>query len=312
MSSSNAGALAAPQQVQQNPVSIFYGFSAFNETVTVLETVLITGASNPPSSLQQFAGARLLLLDATGNLHSVWREHEVLTGSCWDLLASLPALVPQGPLALLGLGAGTVPRISAKYFPGCMYHGWELDPTVVMAARIYLGMDQLEKEGALVCHIDDALTVASQGLELPVFSGVVVDLFAKGQLLPELTQASTWQSIRQLLSGSPAGARVLVNLGEAPPRTAGQRWTPEALTSMAALEAMREVWDGQVSVMHYQDSDIANNLMALTGPCPSPAEMQASLPEGLQHVGQQCPWTDGSELFALLAGEDKRRQLSQK
>lgn len=38
---------------------------------------------------------------------------------------------------------------------------------------------------------------------------------------------------------------MLVNLGEAPPKTAGQQWTPEALTSMVALKSMREVWDGE-------------------------------------------------------------------
>lgn len=91
-----------PKQSQQDPVPVFYGFSAFNDSVTVLEVSelqLFCFASwlqhrhfgcekkhlnvsfahlkqlqvpqNPPDSLQHFAGARLLLLDTTGQPASV-------------------------------------------------------------------------------------------------------------------------------------------------------------------------------------------------------------------------------------------------
>lgn len=62
--------------------------------------------------------------------------------------------------------------------------------------------------------------------------------------------------------------------------------------------------------MHYQETDVANNLMALTGPIPSPEEMQAALPEGLKQVGLQCPWNDGSELFELLAEEQRNPKVT--
>lgn len=66
---------------------------------------------------QQVAGARVLLLDRSGNLHSIYRpsgsvggergdKSVELTGSYWDYLATLPSLVPHSkvaPIAILGL-----------------------------------------------------------------------------------------------------------------------------------------------------------------------------------------------------------------
>ncbi|MEW5309655.1 MAG: hypothetical protein WDW38_001526 [Sanguina aurantia] len=279
------------------PIELYSGFSVHNQRVQVLE---VQNDSTLPESLH---GSRILILDNSGNVHSMWRKHEHLTDSYWDLLACLPALVPKGPLALLGLGAGTIPRISAKYFPGVVYHGWELDPGVVMAARLHLGMDELEREGSLVCHTANALTIPKQGMKLPIFSGVVVDLFSNGVPIPALVQPSTWRSIKQLLSDSPSSARVMANLGEAPPPEYGDEWTEGAHNSMEMLKAMREVWDGEVSVLRFEDEAIAKNLIAVTGPMPSAEEMKSLVPAGLQQICLKRPWSDGMLLLALQEEE---------
>lgn len=59
----------------------------------------------------------------------------------------------------------------------------------------------------MVC-VGDALapSVAEQG----PYSGMVVDLFAQGQLLPQLCEIGTWQQLRGMLV---PGGRLVVNIG---------------------------------------------------------------------------------------------------
>lgn len=49
-------------------------------------------------------------------------------------------------------GAGTIAHMVGKFYPDVKMVGWELDPAVVMAARLYMGMDELEAKGKLVCE----------------------------------------------------------------------------------------------------------------------------------------------------------------
>ncbi|GLC50419.1 hypothetical protein PLESTB_000377400 [Pleodorina starrii] len=234
------------------------------------------------------------------NIHSVYRPDRVLTSAYWDVLATLPSMVPPGPLGLLGLGAGTIPRIIAAHYP-CrrkgdeeqdrndqfVVHGWELDPGVIMASRLYLGMDELERNGHLVAHTGDAL---SPSASVPGgFSGIIVDLFAGGQLLPQLTKVSTWECIRDRLaevgsgSGSGAGSglvpRVIANLGQSPPAVPGMRWQAEAYTTLRAYEAMEKAFGGEVSLL-----SVESNTLALSGPLPGPSQWPDALPRGLAHL----------------------------
>ncbi|KXZ47892.1 hypothetical protein GPECTOR_32g505 [Gonium pectorale] len=239
------------------------------------------------------AGSRLLLLDTTGNLHSLYHPDRVLTGCYWDVLATLPSLVPPGPLGLLGLGAGTVPRAIAAHFrcgPGgdgdsssYVVHGWELDPGVVMAGRMYLGMAELERSGQLVVYTGDALAPTAS---IPGgFSGIIVDLFSKGCLLPQLTERATWESLRSRLAPIP-GSRLIANLGQAP--AAAQPGSPAAAAAQAtglALEALREVFEGEVSMLTVEE-----NTLILTGPTPGPEEWPGRLPDGLRHLGAPHHW----------------------
>ncbi len=75
---------------------------------------------------------------------------ELAPCSYYDYLGVLPALVPEGPLLILGTGAGTIARMIHAFFPERVMHGWELDGVVIEAACSYLGMQDLLDKGALV------------------------------------------------------------------------------------------------------------------------------------------------------------------
>lgn len=93
------------------------------------------------------AGARILLLDKPGNIQSVYQPYKAITNSYYDLFACLPALLPHGPIGILGLGAGTAARIIHYFWPQIDLHGWELDPAVVMVARQFFNLSEVEEGG---------------------------------------------------------------------------------------------------------------------------------------------------------------------
>jgi len=54
-----------------------------------------------------------------GQVHSVVpNDGMVLTlGAYYDYLATMPAIIPEGPISILGLAGGTVARALHKFFP---------------------------------------------------------------------------------------------------------------------------------------------------------------------------------------------------
>lgn len=111
-----------------------------------------------------------------------------------DHFLSLPLLVPEGPIGILGLAGGTVAHLIHKYYPDRRMVGWELDFAVVMAARLHMGLEALESQSVLTVHTGDAL-----GAEVGVdggFAGIIVDLFAGGKLLEPLKQVGATQCAR--------------------------------------------------------------------------------------------------------------------
>ncbi|VAI10078.1 unnamed protein product [Triticum turgidum subsp. durum] len=170
--------------------------TAFNEVIMVIDS---------PSN-------RYLVLDPTRNVHSILPKKSAWTNSYWDECVSLPTVVPRGPVALLGLGAGTAAHMMLEVWPWIQLIGWEIDPTVIELSRDYFGMSTLEKTtelgGSLSVHIGDALSPSAtvEG----GFAGIVVDLFADGKVLPQLQEAETWLEIAKKLM--PDG-RIMVNCG---------------------------------------------------------------------------------------------------
>ncbi|BBM97878.1 hypothetical protein MPTK1_1g09100 [Marchantia polymorpha subsp. ruderalis] len=90
------------------------------------------------------AGARVLLLDKFGNVHSLYHEYRLLTDSYYDVFPTLPAIIPDGPIGIFGLAAGTAARLIHYFWPDRDIYGWELDPAVVYVARKYFSLEELE------------------------------------------------------------------------------------------------------------------------------------------------------------------------
>ena len=177
------------------------------------------------------AGARILLLDNPGCIHTVYYEHNVLTNSYYDVLATIVPLLPEGPVGILGLGAGAVSHILHHFFPTIEMHGWELDPDIITVARQFFNMSELERSedatgdrsegklsssfvdqvvasnadeskphmgsGKLTVHIGDAVgpDVCIEG----GFAGLIVDLFAEGRVIPALQEPRTWEQLKAKL-----------------------------------------------------------------------------------------------------------------
>jgi len=239
---------------------------------------------------RELRGARILVLDRSGNIHSIWRPNHFLTKSYWDFLATMPAISPPGTLGILGLGAGTVAHMIHHYYPEQHMAGWEVDPAVIMAAREFMGLGKIEESGKLRCFTGDAL---SMDAVLPGgFTSILVDIFSEGSLIPALTQVETWRSIKARLAPG-TGARVMANLGQSPVGMAGRGYHPDAVATLQALDAMMQVFDGQVNVLHIRNMDGPEtmNTVALTGPIEGLQEQwQAAVPAGLKHLTQQYTW----------------------
>ncbi|KAI8569980.1 hypothetical protein RHMOL_Rhmol02G0319200 [Rhododendron molle] len=131
-----------------------------------------------------------------------------------DEFASLPAIVPRGPIAIFGLGAGTAAHLMLDLWPSLELHGWEIDQILVDKAREYFALSDLEKRtptgGILHVCVGDALSPSvnvSGG-----YAGIVVDLFSDGKVLPQLQEVSTWLELHGKLM--PNG-RFMVNCGAA-------------------------------------------------------------------------------------------------
>ncbi|XP_028799649.1 uncharacterized protein LOC114754959 isoform X2 [Neltuma alba] len=156
--------------------------------------------------------SRVLLLDSSNNIHSILYKDKKWTEAYWDEFTSLPAVVPKGPIALLGLGGGTAAHLMLDLWPSLQLEGWEIDPILIDKARIYFGLSDLEKPtkdgGVLNIHIGDVF-VPSENLHRK-YAGIVVDLFSDGKVLPQLQEDSTWLELHDRLM---PGGRFMVNCG---------------------------------------------------------------------------------------------------
>uniref|UniRef100_A0A0D3DPG7 PABS domain-containing protein n=1 Tax=Brassica oleracea var. oleracea TaxID=109376 RepID=A0A0D3DPG7_BRAOL len=112
------------------------------------------------------------------------------TDSYWDEFASLPPIVPDGPIAIYGLGGGTAARLILELYPSTQLEGWEIDDILIEKAREYMELSELEKltskGGSLRVLIDDALSLSED--VSGKYAGIIVDLFADGKDLDQLQQ----------------------------------------------------------------------------------------------------------------------------
>lgn len=248
--------------------------------------------------------SRLLLLDATGNIHSILNKGSKWTGSYWDEFATLPPMVPRGPIAIFGLGGGTAAHLMLELWPSLQLEGWEIDEILIDMSRDYLGLSDLEKHnsdgGILKIHIGDVFS-PSVGIT-GGYSGIIVDLFANGKVLPQLEEASTWLELYGKLA--PNG-RLMVNCG------AGQNELPSAGSSVsssdgsftdnawelnATVKALCKAFPGQL-YWKKMSKKAGENYIALTGPLPDLGVWSACLPSDLSSSVYQWKICDNSGIL---------------
>ncbi|KAK6924804.1 hypothetical protein RJ641_009130 [Dillenia turbinata] len=109
-----------------------------------------------------FAGSGRHLLDS-----SVAYKH-------FDVFATLPPILPPGPIGILGFGAGSATRIILEYYPHVVVH----DPSVISVRRVFFSLSKHEKTypDRILIYIGNALKASLRD----GFAGVLVDLFSKG------------------------------------------------------------------------------------------------------------------------------------
>ncbi|XP_050223066.1 uncharacterized protein LOC126673121 [Mercurialis annua] len=220
--------------------------------------------------------ARMLLLDSTHNVHSILNKDQKWTGAYWDEFASLPAIIPEGPVAILGLGAGTAAHLMLHLWPSLDLHGWEIDPILIDKARQYFGLSDLEipttDGGILRVHVDDALSPAEN--DSGKFAGIIIDLFSEGRVLLQLHEVATWLDLSKRLM--PNG-RFMVNCGgiSEKPDNADGTWMENP-----TVKALSEAFPGQVNWKRVPETE-GSNFLAFTGPLPDFTFWASKLPHPL-------------------------------
>lgn len=252
------------------------------EMVRVLSA--IRSSYNDIVIVESNLSTRFLLLDSTHNVHSIYKKGggPKWTGSYWDEFASLPAIVPKGSIAILGLGGGTAAHLMLDLWPSLELEGWDIDEILIDKAREYLGLSNLEKHtpagGILHVHVGDAL---SPSVHIPGgYAGIVIDLFADGKVLPQLTEVATWLQLKDKLM--PNG-RLMVNCGAAdndvslyPEISSNGVWE-----NNLSIKAMCQAFPGQLISWKKMPKEEGENYLALSGPLPDLEAWSAAVPDQL-------------------------------
>ncbi|XP_027122449.1 uncharacterized protein [Coffea arabica] len=221
------------------------------------------------------AGSRLLLLDAPGNIHSISYLFKSLTNAYFDVFATIPPIIPPGPIGILGFGAGSAARILLEMYPQVVIHGWELDPSVISVGRQYFGLEKLEKDhqDRLFVYIGNALNASLRG----GFSGILVDLFSKGCVIPELQAPQTWEKLKGCLR---EGGRIMVNVGGSCVEPDDIRKDGKVIME-ETLEAMNKAFPGEVFVLNLGNRK-DDSTVALTGKLPNLVDWKKAVPRPLK------------------------------
>lgn len=176
-------------------------------------------------------------------------------------------------MGILGFGAGSAARLILELYPEVVIHGWELDPSVIEAGREYFGLSKLEKQypDRLFIYIDNALGAEVKG----GFSGILVDLFSKGSLIPELQDPNTWVELTKRLR---KGGRIMMNVGGSCVEAENSRRDGKMVME-ETLKAIGRVLGENLYVLNVGKDDSS---VALTGELPDVDAWKEALPRSLR------------------------------
>lgn len=265
--SSNPKKRTQDDGIPSDDVKILAKFKSRHNFIRVIE--VSRRAEHP------FAGSRLLLLDGPGNIHSISFLFKSLTNTYFDVFATLPPILPPGPIGILGFGAGSAARSILKLYPEVVVHGWELDPSVIAVGREFFGVSKLEKEypDRLFIYIGNALKANVKG----GFAGILVDLFSEGSLIPELEDPNTWKMLERCLMKD---GRVMVNVGGSCVEAEDIRRDGKVVMEQT-LKAMHQVYGKKLWVLRLGNGEDDSSL-ALTGDLPDIDAWKMLLPRSLR------------------------------
>lgn len=264
---------STPQTTTQDagiPVEDVTFLARFKSRYNYIRVLQVSRKADHP-----FAGSRLLLLDGPGNIHSISFLFRLLTNTYFDVFATLPPLLPPGPIGILGFGAGSAARLLLELYPEVVVRGWELDPSVIDVGRKYFSVEKLEREHPqrLFIYIGDALKASWKD----GFAGILVDLFSKGSLLPELQDPATWETMSKSLR---KGGRIMVNVGGSCVE-AENKLRDGKIVMEESLKAMEQVFGKKLHVLNLGNRKDDSSL-ALTGDFPEPDVWKKALPRSLR------------------------------
>ncbi|KAL3642323.1 hypothetical protein CASFOL_013138 [Castilleja foliolosa] len=265
------------------PIEHVKTLARFKSRHNFIRVIQVSRAADHP-----LAGSRLLLLDSPGNIHSISYLFKSLTNAYYDVFATLPPILPPGPVAILGFGAGSAAKIILELYPETIIHGWELDPSVIAVAREYFGLEKLEKKhaGRLFIHTGNALSAYSKD----GFAGIIIDLFSRGRVIPELEDAATWEKLRR---GLRKGGRMMVNVGGSCVEPEDVRKDGRVIME-ETLKAMDKVFLGEVNVLSIDDRE-DDSSVAMTGELPDVNEWKKVLTRPLKFYADMWEGYDGAD-----------------
>ncbi|CAM8932586.1 unnamed protein product [Rhodiola kirilowii] len=249
-------------------VKILVKFKSRHNFIRVLE---VSRRADHP-----FAGSRLLLLDGPGNIHSINFHFKLLTNTYFDVFATLPPILPPGPIGILGFGAGSSAKLLLELYPNLIIHGWEIDPSVISVGREYFELGKIETlhQHRLFVHIGDAFKANLKD----GFAGILVDLFSKGSVVSQLQDPNVWERLK---CGLRKGGRIMVNVGGSCVE-AEDKWRDGKTVMDETLKAMRVVFGDEVHVLNLGNRK-DDSSVAVTGPLPDRAAWKKALPRSLKH-----------------------------
>jgi Spermine/spermidine synthase domain len=143
---------------------------------------IVFAAESPYNTVfvEDQGGNKLLRLnDPKRGFHSVELGRGLLTGAYYDVLYLGPLLAGGRNVLVLGMGGGTTVRAYRRFYPGSRVTAVEIDPVIVQAAYLHMG---LEPGPDLAVRVEDARPFLKRTQER--FDVIEVDLFAGGPYAP--------------------------------------------------------------------------------------------------------------------------------
>lgn len=147
---------------------------------------------------------------------------------------------------------------------------------MIEVGREFFNLRKLEREhkDRLFIYVGNALNASSPD----GFSGIMVDLFSRGSLIPELQDPATWEKLRKCLR---KGGRIMVNVGGSCVESENKVRDGKVVME-ETLKAMKVVFGEKLFVTSLGNRKDDSSI-ALTGDLPQPDAWKNALKGSLRY-----------------------------